>query len=240
MRQSLAARFKVDAMDVVSNVDEIASMELWYKLLNCRFRLAVSAGTDSFTNVADHYTPGGDRVYVPSGDRMRYECWVGSYKRGRSFAGNGPVIFLTVDGKEPGDDLHFPDSATHKVRAKATVRTRVPRERLEIVVNGETGHLEPDGTKRNEHWEENVVGEEFVDCDACVGAFAHTSPVYASIGNKAVASADDARFWVAWIDQLIAQVSDGGRFSTPERRKEVIELFRRAQDVYRRIANQGA
>jgi hypothetical protein len=70
-----------------------------------------------------------------------------------------------------------------------------------------------------------------------VQAFAHTSPVYVSIGDKPVASADDARFWIAWIDQLIAQVSDRGRFSTPERRKEVVELFRRAQEVYRKIAN---
>ena len=67
-----------------------------------------------------------------------------------------------------------------------------------------------------------------------VQAFAHTSPVYISVGDKPIASAEDARFWIAWIDQLIAQVNDRGRFSTAERRKEVIELFRRAQDAYRR------
>ena len=50
---------QIDAMDVMSNNDEIACTELWYKLLNCGFRLGISAGTDSFTNVADHYTPGG-------------------------------------------------------------------------------------------------------------------------------------------------------------------------------------
>lgn len=236
---------QVDAMDVVSNADEIASMELWYRLLNCGFRLAISAGTDSFTNVADHYTPGGGRVYVHSGNRMRYEDWVGNYKRGRSFASNGPVIFLTVDGKEPGDDLHFPDNATHKVRVKATVRTRVPLEKLEIVVNGRpvissvaaqnetTIDKEIPLTKSSwiaaralGPWSRLVLND--------VQSFAHTSPVYISIGNKPVASADDARFWIAWIDQLIAQVNDRGRFSNPERRKEVIELFRRAQEVYRK------
>ena len=58
---------QVDAMDVMSNGDEIASMQLWYRLLNCGFRLAISAGTDSFTNVTDHYTAGGSRVYVHAG-----------------------------------------------------------------------------------------------------------------------------------------------------------------------------
>ena len=92
-------------MDVVSNNDEIAAMQLWYRLLNCGFRLAISAGTDSFTNIADHYTPGGGRVYVHAGSELRYDEWVANYKRGRSFASNGPVIILTADGKEPGDEL---------------------------------------------------------------------------------------------------------------------------------------
>lgn len=52
----------VDALDVMSNNDEFAAMELRYRLLNCGFRVAASAGTDAFTNVADHYTAGGDGV----------------------------------------------------------------------------------------------------------------------------------------------------------------------------------
>ena len=66
-------------------------------------------------------------------------------------------------------------------------------------------------------------------------AFAHTSPVYIAMGATPVASAEDAHFWIDWIDRLIADVTNRGRFSTPERRKEVIDLFRRAQDVYRRV-----
>jgi TolB protein len=99
---------QVDAIDVVSNADEISSMAMWYRLLNCGFRLAISAGTDSFTNVADHYTPGGGRVYVHSGAPLRYDDWVASYKQGRSFATNGPMIFLTVDDKEPGRGTALP------------------------------------------------------------------------------------------------------------------------------------
>ena len=126
---------QVDALDVVSNVDELAAMELWYRLLNCGFRLAISAGTDSFTNVADHYTPGGGRVYVHSGNPLRYQEWVRAYKQGRSFASNGPVVTLTVDGKEPGEDLQFPEGSRPRVRIKASVMTQVPLDRVEVVVN---------------------------------------------------------------------------------------------------------
>src|SRR5262249_9420870 len=58
---------QIDAMDVFSNSDEVGSMGIWYRLLNSGFRLAVSAGSDAFTNVVDHYAPGGGRVYVHSG-----------------------------------------------------------------------------------------------------------------------------------------------------------------------------
>ena len=36
------------AMDVLSNNDENATMEMWYRLLNCGFRVAIPAGTDAF------------------------------------------------------------------------------------------------------------------------------------------------------------------------------------------------
>ena len=64
------------AMDVLSNNDETATTEMWYRLLNCGFRVAISAGTDSFTNVADHYIAGGGRVYVHIGPRFDYPAWL--------------------------------------------------------------------------------------------------------------------------------------------------------------------
>jgi TolB protein len=237
---------QVDAIDVVSNADEISAMSMWYRLLNCGFRLAISAGTDSFTNVTDHYTPGGGRVYVHSGAPLRYGDWVASYKRGRSFATNGPMIFLTVDGKEPGDELHFPAGSARKVRVKATVRTRVPLDTLEIIVNGKPVISRRAAQNETTIDEELPVGESCWIAARALGpwsrmvlndlqAFAHTSPVYVAVGAKPAARAEDARYWIGWIDQLIAQVKTRGRFSTAERRSEVVGLFQRAQEVYRKV-----
>lgn len=39
--------------------------------------------------------------------------------------------------------------------------------------------------------------------------------------------------------KLIAQVNSRGRFQNPDQRKEVIDLFRRAQDVYRQLQRQA-
>jgi hypothetical protein len=239
---------QVDALDVVSNLDEMAAMELWYKLLNCGFKLGISAGTDSFTNVADHYAPGGGRVYAHAGGALRYGEWIEAYKRGRTFASNGPVIFLTVNGKEPGEDLAFPAGARERVRVRARMMTQVPVERFEVVINGRVA-LTRDGRGRKEIDIEDVVPLEHSAWIAAraIGpwhrlilndeaTFAHTSPVYARFGQERVTVAEDARFWDEWIEKLIRQVTDRGRFSTPARRQEVIDLFRRAQAVYRRLA----
>jgi hypothetical protein len=69
-----------------------------------------------------------------------------------------------------------------------------------------------------------------------IQAYAHTSPVYVVVADEKIASAEDARFWVEWIDKLIVQVNTRGRFATPERRKEVVELFQRAQEIYRKMS----
>lgn len=232
----------IDAMDVVSNVDEIAAMELWYRLLNCGFRLAISAGTDAFTNVADHYTLGGGRVYVHAGDRLDYAEWIRNYKRGRSFASNGPVIFFTVDAKEPGDEVKYP--APRKVRVRATVRSQVPLDKVEVIVNGRPVVSQKELTIDQEipldrsswiavralgPWHRLILND--------IQTFAHTSPVYVHFGNQKIASREDAQFYSDWIDRLIARVNQRGRFSTPERKREVIDLCRRAQEVYRKIGS---
>jgi TolB protein len=246
---------QVDAMDVVSNNNEIAAMELWYRLLNCGFRLAISAGTDSFTNIADHYTPGGGRVYVHSGgagEPLRYEDWIAAYKRGRSFASNGPIVMLTVDGKEPGDDLHFPAGAHPGVRIHATLHTQAPVDRFEVVVNGKATIAKPAAGKNQLTIDEAVplAHSSWIAARAIgpwsrmllndVQAFAHTSPVYVRFGDERIASKEDAQFWIDWIDRLVAQVNQRGRFATPERKREVVELFERGQAVYRGIAESAA
>jgi hypothetical protein len=199
--------------------------------------------------VADHYTPGGGRVYVHAGNELRYDDWVANYRRGRSFASNGPVILLTVDGKEPGDDIRFPKgAATQKVRVRATLHTQVPVDKFEIIVNGKPAVSRNAAGQKQMTIDESlpVSGGSWIAARAIgpwsrlvlndIQAFAHTSPVYVQFGDERNASAEDARFWVDWIDRLIAQVNQRGRFASPERKREVVELFQRAQEVYRRIA----
>ncbi len=236
---------QIDALDVFSNADEIGSMELWYALLNCGFRLAVSAGSDAFTNVVDHYTMGGGRVYARLDGPLRYQQWVQSYKQGRSFATNGPMISFTVDGKEPGAELRFAEEEPRNVRVKATVRSQVPVEKVEVVVNGEVVKSGSPSEGRDFSLDEEIplTRSSWVAVRAYgrwqrlvlndLQTFAHTSPVYVYLGDQPVASLKDLRFYIDWIEKLIRRVEERGRFETPAKKREVVDLFQRALRIYR-------
>jgi len=227
---------QIDAMDVASNNPEEVAMEMWYRLLNCGFRVGISAGTDSFTNVADHYTPGGHRVYAHLAGPNRYEDWLAAYKRGRTFATNGPMIFLKVEGREPGDEVKLP-AGPREVRVSLEVKSNIPVDKVELVVNGKPRPFTPVVRLDRSSWlAARVTGpwHRLVLNDGY--AFAHTSPVYVFLGAEPIQSREDARFWTEWIDKLIQRTIERGRFSTPERREETVALFRKAREIYARQA----
>ncbi|HUQ90966.1 MAG TPA: CehA/McbA family metallohydrolase [Bryobacteraceae bacterium] len=225
---------QIDAMDVLSNNPEEVAMEMWYRLLNCGFRVGISAGTDSFTNVADHYVPGGGRVYAHLAGPLRYEDWVTAFKQGRTFATNGPMLFLKVDGKEPGEELRFA-AGSRKLKIQLESKSAIPVDAVELVINGKPRPLSSTVEIDRSSWiAARVTGPSHRMVLNDTRAFAHTSPVYVYLGGTPVQSQPDARFWVEWIDRLMERTSQRGVFSTPARKREVLDLFQKARAVYAR------
>src|SRR5881628_3517977 len=59
---------KVDYVEVMGYSDHLVTSRVWYRLLNCGFRLPAGAGTDAFPNFASlRGPPGLVRVYVKTG-----------------------------------------------------------------------------------------------------------------------------------------------------------------------------
>ena len=73
------------------------SMEVYYHLLNCGFRWPVSAGSASGVKASPL---GYNRVYVKVSGPFSYQLVCVAQGR-RSFATNGPMLLLTVDGMTP-------------------------------------------------------------------------------------------------------------------------------------------
>jgi hypothetical protein len=237
----------INAMDVLSNANEDASVPMWYRLLNTGLRCAISAGTDSFTNRRHHWLPGAQRVYVRVGGALTHERWIENYKAGRSFATNGPMIRFTVDGKGPGEDLAFPGAAT--VTAVAAVSSFVPFDVVELVANGRVvASAQPEGDRRTARLRVSHKLAESAWLAVRVRGpyhrllpndrflYAHTSPVYCTVGGRKIGSREDGQFFVEWIDELIAMAEKQGRYQNEEQKQEVLALFRQGRAYYERVA----
>ena len=96
---------------------------------------------NGITNVVDRYLAGGGRVYVQTGPRFDYAARLDGYRRGRSYALNGLVVTLAVNGTAPGEEVQL--RVASEVAVQASMATQVPLDRVELIVNGRAVHSEP-------------------------------------------------------------------------------------------------
>lgn len=190
--------------------------EAYYRLLNCGLRLA--AGTGSATGVKS--SPAGyNRSYVRVDGNATVREFLEAWRQGRNFVTNGPMLFLTADGRhEPGDTIKFP-STGGAVQVRVQARSDQPLRSLAIVVNGRTiattarGELEARIPVTEGAWIAAVATAEDRSISAAELAryaqqsplggeaptrlrFAHTSPIYVTVGGEGArvdAAIDEAR-----------------------------------------------
>lgn len=220
---------KIDALDL--NNSYAGAVPIWYRLLNCGFRLPGSAGTDCFLNRIFSRLPGGDRVYVHVEGAPSYAAWIAGLRAGRTFVSNGPMLTLSVDGKGLGDVVKL--ATPGKLRVKATVRAQLPLNKVELVSLGKViGKLPlaPDSLSATAELDVPAERSGWLALRASgpgqpdfqvPAQFAHTSPVYVEIGSSPVRSRADALFFLAWIDDVTALVRTRDRIPNPALRAEV-------------------
>ncbi|MGH7575138.1 MAG: CehA/McbA family metallohydrolase [Longimicrobiales bacterium] len=230
--------------------DEIASADFYYRLLNSGFRIPATGGTDNFSDVWRDPPPGSDRTYVRIEGPLTFESWLAGIRAQRTFATTGPLLFLDVDGREPGDEIALDAGAATTLRVRAEALSIAPIERLEIIVNGrvadsvevsgDSSRLVFDGAvdlPRGGWIAARVVGPP----SRYIGdsyAFAHTSPVYVVRGGQPFTSADDARFLADAVAALWARVDERAEWRTPAERAQFLAAIEQAQTVYEEIAGE--
>jgi hypothetical protein len=162
----------------------------YYALLNCGFRLRPTAGTASGV----HPVPlGFGRVYVRLKEPFSYEAWVRRLNEGRSFVTTGPMLFVQVNGEDPGTVFKSGGSfhITGKVRSAERLQT------IEIVANGKVVLVITPGVSRLPGWYETVLDETlhldesswivvrcFEDRSDKRVRFAHTAPFHIDVPGK--------------------------------------------------------
>jgi hypothetical protein len=213
------------------------AMEVYYRFLNCGFHLPVSAGSASGVKAAPL---GYARVYVKVNGVFGYQNWFHALKAGRSFSTNGPMLFLTVDGQEPGGVLRFSRKESRRIKVHAEAASLNPMDRLEVVFKGKTIRTVTGAGKLTVDFMADIaetgwfVARAFEKPDRTV-RFAHTSPVYAEFPGEPGVVRSDAQYFIAWMDREIAFYRNATEFIKPAHRDAMLALFSSAREVYAKL-----
>lgn len=168
--------------------------EAYYSYLNCGFKLPLVGGTDKMSS---EVPVGLYRTYAKLDEEFSYDAWCAAVRAGRTFVSGGPIIQLSVEGREIGDTVELSGAGTLQVSAWA--ESIFPLSTLDIVVNGQvvasTGNAQPGGQRLSLNEPIAITGHSWVAarCWGATGAhldvwqrpvYAHTSPVYVPIGGQ--------------------------------------------------------
>jgi TolB protein len=239
---------KVDFLEVVGFNDYRSTANVWYRLLNLGFRIPAGAGTDAMANYASLRGPVGmDRVYARVGKGpLKMEAWLTALKQGRTFATNGPLLDFSLGGQPIGGELNFGAPRTD-VPYTVSLRSIVPVDHLELVCNGKVIQVPLRSDRKSAQQTGTVALHESGWCLARASSekseypildnyvYVTTSPVYVSIGGQKARSAEDARYFMDWIDRTVVMAEKYSYWKSAEEMESAVTKLKEAKRVYERM-----
>ena len=250
---------KVDYLEVMGFSDHLITSEIWYRLLNCGFRIPAGAGTDAFPNFASLRGPAGlVRVFARIGARLDHGAFLAAIRQGRTFVTNAPLLEFTLergapaDGREAslpaeiGDELRLA-AGRHRLHARVSLKSHIPIDRLEIVRNGVVVTSVPlAGDRRQAQTRVPLdvdqsgwyIVRAYADGPRApvldLYPFATTSPIYVTVADRPVRSRQDAEFFLKWIDRVREEVNAHTGWNTAAERGSVLDLIAKARAEFER------
>ncbi len=240
---------KVDYIEVLGFSDHKSTADVWYRLLNLGFHLPAGAGTDAMANNASLRGPVGmNRVFLATHGVRTPAAAAAALKSGHTFASNGPLLGLRVGGAMPGDTLE--GSASGKQAYRIALRSPVPVDHLELVMNGKVVKafaLQSDRRDFDTEGELDLAQGGWLLLRAWndgadprvldLYPYATTSPIYLRMPAGAPDARDDAAYFVAWLDRVLAMADARDDYNTDDERRLVHDYLRQARDGYQALAD---
>jgi hypothetical protein len=170
--------------------------QTYYALLNCGFRLRVTAGTASGVHPVQL---GFGRVYVFLPNGFSYEAFMTGLNSGHSFVTTGPMLDVRFDGQVAGSSFSIrPENTPFNVSVSGTAAGLNPLDRIEILLNGQIAKtLVPENqVNASGAYESTIQDSVLVDGTAWVAVrcferhpehrlrFAHTNPIFIDVPSR--------------------------------------------------------
>jgi len=228
------------------------AMDLYYQFLNAGFHLPIAAGTDKF---GEEIPLGSNRTYARVTGPASYDSWLAAVKAGKGFVTNSPILDVEVEGHEPGDIVEF--QGTKKVKARATARSILPVNTLDIVLNGrKVGHkttpllryappkdgvykLEVEATVEltQSSWlaarviDHPDLGNRIHPRDLSV--FAHTNPIYFLKDGQKVREAPSIEYLKKYVQGTLHWLDTNPKFHNKQDAANARQAAEEALEVYK-------
>jgi len=219
---------KIDALEFDSRERTQALLPVWYRLLNAGLRLPLVGGSGKDSN---RTALGSMRTYVTTNDELHDRTWVDGVRQGNTFISNGPLLEFTVNGIPAGSAIEV--APGQKLAIRATAKSIVPYEKLEIIANGhvvsETGALaaaEIENDLVDGGWiAARCFGSAKSILDQRSPIFAHTSPVFVTAtGKPPYAEPNAIKSLRDEVEQVRHWVESIGRFEQEKSKARLLDL----------------
>jgi hypothetical protein len=193
---------------------------------------------------------GMNRVFLETGGDTSEAAVNAALRAGRTFASNGPLLGLEIEGQHPGGTVSR--AAPGNVGYRIALRSPVAVDHLELVQNGKVVKaFALTGDRRNF----DAAGEIPVESDGWVvlrawndGAdplvldlypYATTSPVYLDLPGGLPSDPEDAAYFSQWLDRTIASAEARTDYRTPDEKQAILDYLRSAREEFRKKEDGG-
>jgi TolB protein len=250
---------KLDYLEVMGFSGHLITSEIWYRLLNCGFRIPAGAGTDAFPNFASLRGPAGLlRVFARIGNPLEHGAFLSAIRQGRTFVTNAPLLEFALESDAPadgrgasvraeiGDEVRL-TAGPHRLQAQVALKSHVPIDHFEIVRNGVIVASVPLDADRMQAralvpldvdqsgW---YIVRAYADGPRApvldLYPFASTSPIYVTVADRPVRSPQDADFFLTWIGRVRDEVEAHTGWNTLAERGSVLDLIAKARAEFER------
>jgi len=223
---------------------------VWEMLMSAGFDIVVTAGTDVRLGRELSAVLGGARSYVDmKGLPFGYESWTRRLSRGRSFTTNGPLVFLRVDGKEPGGRISLDAGERRTAEVEVVVDSVVAWDRVAVRMNRREALEFQSAADAPLHQvfrgKLELEGPGWLYAHVAGGVVRHlpspkirqpvaaiTNAIWIDRGEERRRDPKSLEFFMRWIDANLDTLERRDNFGSPENRRVVRDTFLSARKVF--------
>ncbi|MBM83745.1 MAG: hypothetical protein CMJ78_24575 [Planctomycetaceae bacterium] len=238
---------KIHAQNIFDGGTHGSFKDSFYRYLNLGLHVPFSTGTDWF--MYDF-----SRVYVQMEEPLTVKNWLNGLAAGRNYITNGPLLELTVNGKDIGSTIRMTKSGELQVNASGA--GRLDFRELQVVVNGKV--VKRQSTQKvGGHFEAKLQFKLLVDepvwlalrtpppmvkddpelqtrgtlNEAGRELFGHTSPIYVNVDGSGVWDQTTAKQILAEMQANHKAIVENGKFEDAQAKARVLDVHGTAIDT---------